>query len=527
MADKLKESIEYVAEKLEEGIKKIVVTSAVVISSLTGSAKENVITSPINEKQNNIEQTIKNDADLNKDTKNISFNEAQELENLKLEREKPCSKKEANISIGIFSNQNLYSTSISDIDKNARPDIDGIERPEYHINSMEDFKEQCGTTLAACHDGEHFTLPKYYVSQEFRAYLDSISMEDKAGIEYLKNNPVAEVAIKTHEVDVHGTHYAKNINDNNMDTPYTAMYKSDLTEKIASYSEWLVIAQIYTNLKERGVENIQINGEKIPLDNILNYKPGLREIVEKDGFSLNEEKCLTQIAKASSEFWDYDKAEAYKDQALCAASAEGTMSSLIGMIKNAREFEQQKDEMYKDIKIVGHELNIPKEAKQFLEPTKERMDYILHGKVYASNEDLLKIDKYMETLGLKNDKEKAEYIIKQTRCITERSLDADLKFRDILLACGNTTNKDKTIIYKDGIKDTYHSDGTVTVSKNNKKISYTTEKNNLDKTSKINKARRELNENLSKIHPTVENVKETPKQNLNMAMVMQAKALER
>ena len=30
MADKLKESIEYIAEKLEEGIKKVVVTGAVV-----------------------------------------------------------------------------------------------------------------------------------------------------------------------------------------------------------------------------------------------------------------------------------------------------------------------------------------------------------------------------------------------------------------------------------------------------------------------------------------------------------------
>ena len=533
MADKLKESIEYVAEKLEDGIKKVVLTGAVMLSSLTGGAKENTVLSPTNEEVNKTEQSIQNEAavDINNDKKNISFEIAQEQKDLMAAREKPCTSKQEYISIGIFDNNTLYNATTNDMDKKARPDfIDGLERPEYSINSEEEYKKvmvERDGALASCHGGDAYILPKYNASEEFKLFLDSIAQSEGKNVyhEYVKDNPVANIAVKTHEVDVHGLHYAKNVMDNGMDSPYTAAYKSDVTEKLADYSEWLVIAQIYTNLKEQGAENIQINGENVPLGDILDYKPGLREIVEKDGFDINDKKCLTKIAKASSEYWDSTRSSPYEVQAReWATSAKS--NSLIGMIKTAREFEKQKDEMYKDINIIGHNVDVPKEARQFFEPTKERLDSVLVGFNYASNEDLLKIDKYMDSLGLKNDDEKTLFIIQQTKNITERAPNADLKFRDLLLACGNKDEKDSEIIYADRIKDTYHKDGTVTVSKVGKNASYTTKKSDLDNlalVSKNEKAKQELNENLAKIHPKVETVKENPKQNINMIQIMNAR----
>jgi hypothetical protein len=122
-----------------------------------------------------------------------------------------------------------------------------------------------------------------------------------------------------------------------------------------------------------------------------------------------------------------------------------------------------------------------------------------------------------------NDEEKANYLAEQAIMITDRNPEADLKLRDLLLACQNNEKQCNTIVYSDGIKDTYNRDGNVNVSKNG--VSYTMQISNKEEKTEekvIKKSpKEELVENLAKIHPKVENVKDNTKQSIDMVQIMQ------
>ncbi len=542
MADKLKESIEYIAEKLEEGIKKVVVTGAVVLSSLTGTAKENAELARTDEEPFKTEQSFKEDKVLsnNKEDKNISFKKAQEQlqDALKEQREDSVvnANDVTNVNIGAFKHANLYNASIQELDKDARPDFRaGLERDEIKAQTRDELNEaiQDQNGGAAFCDGDAYHLPKYVLSDELKNELKEELDANNTAVAYVLGSPIADLMVKTHEVDVHGLHFAQNSVGNSGDTPYMAFVTNEMTEKLATISEYLVLAELYTNLKNAGVENFE-DKEKglIPLDNILDMKPDLKEYILKNGFDINDKECIKDIAKMGADYWDKNLSEAYNNQSE-RATYDSEQSSLIGMVKAAREWEERKEMMLSGININGKEVDIPKECLDFIVPSDEKAGKILGNEKYISNEDLLKIDKHLDSLGLKSDEEKSNYLLEQAIHITSRHPEADLKLRDILLECENGSRHDKTITYSDGIKDTFNNDGTVSITNKEGNISYNTSKdelneinnnkeNDVEKTNKKS-PKDELKENLAQIHPTVENVQTQQNQNIDMYKMMKTR----
>ena len=400
----------------------------------------------------------------------------------------------------------------------GKPEISDMEWDikYYELDKLE--KENNGG-LAFCSGGSYM-LPVYDLPAQVLEKLKNESIEKKS-ISYLNKNPIAELLVKTHEVDVHGLHNQQNTLENSGDTPYMAFVTDEMTEKIATISEYLVLGEVYTTLKKSDVENFQTKDGVVPLDSMLELCTGLKEYIDKNGFDLNDKKCVKEVAKIGAEYWNKCKSEVYIKQGQSAIS-DTRDASLIGMIKCAREWDKRKELMLKGININGKEVNIPKECLDFIEPSKEKINRVV-GDKYITNEDLLKIDKHLNSLGFKNDEEKANYLAEQAIMITDRNPEADLKLRDLLLACQNNEKQCNTIVYSDGIKDTYNSDGNVNVSKNG--VSYTMQISNKEEKTEekvIKKSpKEELVENLAKIHPKVENVKDNTKQSIDMVQIMQ------
>ena len=57
--------------------------------------------------------------------------------------------------------------------------------------------------------------------------------------------------------------------------------------------------------------------------------------------------------------------------------------------------------MGKNIQVLGAEIDLTQENLETLAPPQEHLDTVLNGKTFASNEDLLKLDDYLNSIGLK------------------------------------------------------------------------------------------------------------------------------
>lgn len=84
-------------------------------------------------------------------------------------------------------------------------------------------------------------------------------------------------------------------------------------------SEFLAIAQMYTNLKQQGINTFEytatLNGKektvKMPTEDILDMYPGLRETITKNGFSADDPKSVRAVVEAAARHWREDRQAAY------------------------------------------------------------------------------------------------------------------------------------------------------------------------------------------------------------------------
>ena len=418
--------------------------------------------------------------------------------------------------IGNISNKNIAtipSSGSGRIDKNTKIDFrSGLIRDTYELSTKDEFNElmnERGNGFAYCNGGS-YNLPNYKISGELEHLVDSVLTDNELRakltpdilmqFEYMKKNPIAEILIKTHEVDIHGHHEEQGTVSNSSFSPYMSAVSSDMTERLAYFGEYIALTMLHNTMKNAGMETMVVDGRDIPLENILDYKEGLKETIDKFGSDVSSSKFIEEIAKLSNDKWIKYQEEGYTNQAQNhTAAAEN--AGLMDMIICARKWDKTQMAMIQGIKILDQDVHIPKDCLQYFKPSDERISSIL-GDDYISNDDLLNIDKYLDSIGLKNDEDKAYYIIEQSVKINNRDNDADLNLRNLFLACGKDNSG--TIEYSDGIIDNVSNDGTVVISERLGNTEFNSSLQQLDNAVGNPKNAQELKETLSKIVVTPE-----------------------
>lgn len=501
-------------------VKGYAVGIASLVSSVSGLAQNQPNELPQQDKEPVAQETTYVAPQTEKDDNTYVFNE--KVLDLAEKRMNTNETPDRRFSIGEFDNDQLTNPD-RDISYNINTDVevdvhDKLVTDVYEASTKEEYAsiiERRNNAFAYCSASE-YNLPTYKISGDFEKYIDSIlenpdSLQklqeknpyDLLKLEYLKNNPIAKIMVSIHEVEVHGYHQTQQENLISGFSPYMGAVRSDMTEKIADAGEYLALAMIYGNCKEAGIDTLMFEDRAVPLDNILEYKAGLKDIVDKYGYDIHNSEFLTKVAECSSKNWDTHRAEPYTEQAIIHAD-EG--SSLIEMIVQARNWEKTKNNMIVGIDILGQKVNFPQECMKYFHPSDERINNIFEDWSYVTNESLLKIDKYLDNLGLKNDSDKAEYIELQANKINKREGDADLNLRNLLISA--TNDGEGSINYSDDISQDFNKDGTSVIRYNgfrcDRETRFVASTEDLDNIKNSPKNAQELKETLSKIVVTPE-----------------------
>lgn len=403
-------------------------------------------------------ETYVNLTQKNGDKLNKQLSETVKEENKKLSIDKTC--------IGPFiGNENGSKRDrYKDKEVTSRPEL---TKPIREINSIDDIWNY---SELAYHSGDAIVLPEYKLSPEVSEYLKDRHSEKS---EYLKGNSAAELAVYFHELN-HYNHEKRGQSSIDSHTAETEVALNYITEKTAHSAAYLSVANLWKECKNSGIETLQMRGKDYKVDEILDMYPGLKETVLANGFDPKDPKTISPIVKLASEDWDKERLDTYCSTQFKEFTSEAS-GSLIQKIQAARETQIAQDDMLKDIQI-GHKtkIDIPEDCVSLMKPSSEFLHRFVrentNANFTASNDGLLAIDKYLDEIGLKNDKQKDAYLTKQYECIVNRSPDADLKLQELMLAC-DYTGRNQTIVYTDNL--TLDRTASIpTVSNDNGKTTY-------------------------------------------------------
>lgn len=316
---------------------------------------------------------------------------------------------------------------------------------------------------------DRIEFPKYVLSED---YINSLSDEQKSSLQYLikSGNPLGEVPTYYHEL----THY-EHFNNGQMEhgTGQTNLALSYTTEKVAHSVQYLSVAYMYKTMKDKGIENIHHNGENIPLDKLVDFYPGLKEIITKPDFNLDNKDCVIDVVKKASDYFDNTRFDKYCTEQF-VHNVSGYNLSIVELINSVKDGQLSMDEMLRNRNIgQGVRIDIPKECAKYLQPSQDFLDKFvaLHNdNMPLSNKGLLALDNYLESINLKSDAEKNEYLKKQFTNIINRTDDADLTLRDLMVNC-SLKKDDQIIYYADGLL-VENNNGTKTVSNDLGKTRY-------------------------------------------------------
>lgn len=229
----------------------------------------------------------------------------------------------------------------------------------------------------------------------------------------------------------------------------------NLCEQLTCASEYLTIAQKYTELKDQGVKNFQytttVNGKpttiNMPLEDILDMYPGLRKVVTENGFSADNPESIKAVLKASADYWKEIRSPQYfiqniESTQLADQIQKGmSLSTRVHAIQNEDAvYQQVADKMLKNVYISPTQaidlrpyqdiLNIMPQSK-----VQERAEIAnrVNGGYSPSDKEVIALNDYLEKKGITKDedkdKDKDKYIDEQFRKIVNRAPDADKELK--------------------------------------------------------------------------------------------------
>lgn len=343
-----------------------------------------------------------------------------------------------------------------------------IEREEYEVTA-EETNEPLTLGHYNAEENEfivnHFTFSQETIDEINKNASKEITAEQ---LDSMCNGTFQKLIVAIHE----NTHRKHNIYDGmNMlgDTPENAIKENRLTETTAKAAEYLAIAQLYTSLKEQGVEQLEIDGAVKPLESMLDYCPNLREAIEKDGFDANNPQSVRNVVEAASDYWHKTFEQAYEEQH--ADAAKQNMEERVPFatrLRTSREapeerYLQTSERMLQNIYIGSNTRVDLTHCRDLLdtmgnEDAKELMKRNnIKPKPKPSKEMLEAVDKYLEKRGAKTDEEKQTLLQEEFVKITHRDKDADQELKNIMLGNGGS------IRYANGLVETRLPDSNLAI----------------------------------------------------------------
>ena len=328
-----------------------------------------------------------------------------------------------------------------------------IARETREVNSKEDLYQYNGMAHFDPND-KKIHQPKWIISEDLQQKLQSLPPSWTSKL--LLSDTPADIATFYHEKG-HSFHDARGQTDamlREYQTPDMLVEKNFVTEKVAYTIQCLSLANIWKQCKDAGMETIEINGEKQPLSDIFSQIPELKTEIEKNGFDYNSKESLSRIINVASLSWDKDYLPAYAQSQFIDEAQDCGSANIMNQIIAAREHKQILIDMTKNLDIgYGIKIDIPEDCLSSMMPSQDFAQNLTskYTEFSPSTDGLLAIDGYLDGLNLKNDEAKDKYIRQQYENIVNRSPDADLKLKELMLNCCNPNNN--MIYYTDNIQE--------------------------------------------------------------------------
>lgn len=378
-------------------------------------------------------------------------------------------------AIGGFSGKILFdalpnASAIADMPERPHQIVgqDNINRETVNL----DTEALKNPFLAGYYDGDagEITINNFTFANDVEQSLKDKRMNNKPerGM-LLKNNSLAQYLTLLHEA-VHLKHNEKDGMAITGDTPENAARKDRLTETTANATEYLAVANLYSNLKSQGTTHFtyttEIDGQTqvqtMPLENMLDLYPGLKDAYNKKGFDPKDPESVRNIVEASSKHWHEELKDIYTEQDIgrAAITAEETPSfaRLVELAKDGKSPEQRygqtAERMLKNI-YIGSNINVGlshcRDLLDTMSPNEAQALTAANGIQDAtrpSDKTILAINGYLESKGIKTDEAKQTYLEKAFVRITARKPEADLELKNLLLQDGGSVQ------YTDGLVET-------------------------------------------------------------------------
>ena len=280
--------------------------------------------------------------------------------------------------------------------------------------------------------------------------------------EYKAGNLVAMISTLIHEA----VHLKHNLYDNMNDLSYPAdIYRANRsTEKIAYSAQNMYAAQLYGILKNNGISELEINGNKIQTESILNYYPGIKDYVLQNGFSPDNKKDVEAISKISSDYWNKNRQNGYRIQNSLVASMRHNAGNIFETIQTDKKlYDTTINNMLRDV-YIGNNTNVNLSREFFddftFEDALEAMKNINIAGSFTIKK-IQEIDNYLTSKNITDNEAKIAYLKENFDHMVLRDGNYDIGLQKILL---DTDNENRgIIIYADGLLEK-QIDGKHTIS---------------------------------------------------------------
>lgn len=313
--------------------------------------------------------------------------------------------------------------------------------------------------LAVCSTGGKIYLKVFDNNEE---KTDTVVNGIQGIEEYKAGNIIAMISTLTHEA----VHLKHNLYDNMKDLAYPAdIYRTNrATEKMAYAAQNMYLAQLYTILKSNNISSLEIGNKKILSEDILDYCPGLKDYVLKNGFSPNSQKDVDAVSKIASDYWNEHRQNGYRIQNTLAAAMRHKSGNLFETVATDKKaYDTTINKMLKNV-YIGNNTNVNLSREFFDDFTFEDALNALKDVNIARNftvQQVQKLDAYLTSINITDNEAKVTYLKENFDHMVLRDGNYDVNLQKVLL---DTASENKgTIVYADGLTEKWQ-DGKHTIS---------------------------------------------------------------
>ncbi|MBQ8481088.1 MAG: hypothetical protein IJ532_00975 [Alphaproteobacteria bacterium] len=217
-------------------------------------------------------------------------------------------------------------------------------------------------------------------------------------------------------------------------------------------------------MKDNDISALEIKGKTIHTEDILNYYPGIKDYVLKNGFSPNNQKDVDAISKISTDYWNENRQNGYRIQNTLAASMRHNSGNIFEILKTDKKlYDETIDKMVKNI-YIGNNTNVNLSRGFFddfsFDDALNAMKNVNIAGTFTVKK-IQEINTYLISKNITDNEAKNTYLKENFDHMVLRDGDFDVGLQKILL---DTDNENRgTIIYADGLVEK-QIDGKHTIS---------------------------------------------------------------